>query len=61
MPFGKYKGRPISKIPKTYLEWLAKNTKLKLPALKQEILECLANNLLEEDEKTSEYGLAKPR
>jgi hypothetical protein len=29
MPFGKYKGRLVSEIPESYLEWFAENVKAK--------------------------------
>jgi hypothetical protein len=29
MPFGKYKGRPLGKIPKGYWRWLHKNVDLR--------------------------------
>jgi len=31
MPFGKHKGEMLGDIPKSYLEWLQKNTNLKEP------------------------------
>jgi len=40
MPFGKYKGRLISDIPKDYLEWFADNVKAK-PFLAEAVAKAL--------------------
>lgn len=37
MPFGKYKGTPIKRVPTSYLEWCVKNVSFKKPELKDAI------------------------
>lgn len=36
MPFGKYKGEPLKKLPVDYLKWLLKNGEMK-PELRKDI------------------------
>jgi uncharacterized protein (DUF3820 family) len=33
MPFGRFKGEPLGQVPDGYLQWLAKNVKLREPLL----------------------------
>lgn len=44
MPFGKYKGSPVSSLPSDYISWLLENCKNMQPKLKYELMKAEAES-----------------